>query len=96
MARFVIDRCMCSQEAFSSLLARCREQQLDWAQLGRISAAGRLCKHCRPWLQQALLSGQTCFTVDSGELRNGEVLYRHFCPPADEQPATDGAQTAPE
>lgn len=81
MTTFTIWRCQCTGQDFASLIDHCRGEGLDWNSLGQTSSAGRLCKHCRPWLQQALLSGQSQFVVDSEQIRNGEVLLRHFAGP---------------
>lgn len=69
--------------SFAELVDLAAREGVDWTTLGRCSGAGRLCKHCRPWLQQALAGGPLLYQVDSDLLRNGDVLYHHFCPPED-------------
>lgn len=85
MTRFVIDGCRCTGLSFARLLELGRSQQLDLPALQQMTRAGRLCKHCRPWLLQAWHSGCDQFEEDSSTLPNGEVLIRHFCPEANKR-----------
>lgn len=80
MTRFVIDACRCTGLGFDTLLEISRREQLDVAAVQQATCAGRLCKHCRPWLLRALQTGICRFEEDSSTLRNGDVLLQHFCP----------------
>lgn len=80
MSRFTVDRCRCAGASFADICALARAQGLDWNTLAQATAAGRLCRHCRPWLQQSLAGGPVRFELESTALRNGDVLLQHFCP----------------
>lgn len=78
MTVFLIDRCRCSGLSFAELLELARCEHLDLPAVQARTGAGRLCKHCRPWLQRVLDSGTCAFEEDSDTLRNGAVLFCHF------------------
>lgn len=80
MTRFVIDGCRCTGLSFENLLKISRREHLDQAALQQATSAGRLCKHCRPWLLRAMQTGVCRFEEDSSTVRNGAVLLQHFQP----------------
>ncbi len=77
---FVINGCRCARISFVDLIALCEREHLDLPTLKQRTGAGTLCKHCRPWLEQAVLNKTNSFTEDSATLRNGNVLLHHFHP----------------
>lgn len=56
-----IDRCVCTNQTFESLLALAREQELSLDELGCRTGAGRQCALCQPYLRKSLRTGQTVF-----------------------------------
>lgn len=56
-----IDRCICTNRTFASLLAQARRSGLDLDQLMDQSGASRGCGLCRPYLTYALAEGKVVF-----------------------------------
>lgn len=56
-----INRCVCCNRPFSSLLEEARERKWDFAQLVQHSGCGRQCGGCAPYLKRMLETGETSF-----------------------------------
>ena len=80
--QFEINGCRCARMSFADLLERCEQEHLDLPSLKQQTGAGTHCKHCRPWLDKAILTKTSSFTEDSNTLRNGAILLHHFHPDA--------------
>jgi len=57
-----IDRCVCTNRTFADLLDEAQADGLSLEQLMCESGAGNGCQLCRPYLQNAIRTGQTVFT----------------------------------
>lgn len=56
-----IDRCVCTNQSFASLLTIAREKHCDDDELRELTDAGNHCGLCRPYVKCALRTGQTVF-----------------------------------
>ncbi len=56
-----IDRCVCVDRPFASLLQDARDYGLSLEELGQCCGAGEGCGLCRPYLRRMLVTGQTVF-----------------------------------
>ena len=57
-----VSHCLCLGRSFDDLLKQARRDGLDLDQLMHQTGAGQGCGLCRPYLRQALQTGQTVFT----------------------------------
>jgi hypothetical protein len=60
----VITHCLCTGQTFASLCDRARRESLNLEAamaIPGLGAAGRRCGLCRPYLREALRTGQTTF-----------------------------------
>ncbi|WP_236254536.1 hypothetical protein [Mucisphaera calidilacus] len=57
-----IDRCVCTRQAFTDLLAQAERDGLNLDELALRTGASTCCGMCRPYLSAMLRSGQTVFT----------------------------------
>lgn len=58
-----IDRCVCTQRPFASLLDQARTEGLSLQQLAQESGASACCTMCGPYLRRCYRTGQTVFTA---------------------------------
>lgn len=56
-----INRCICTDRTFESLLRQAQAQKLSFEQLAQCTGASRQCGMCRPYLQRTIDTGQTVF-----------------------------------
>ncbi len=67
-----IDRCVCANRTFASLLGEAQHDDLSLDQLATRCGAGDGCRTCLPYLRQTLATGQTVYDAlieadDAGE-----------------------------
>ena len=63
----MVDRCVCTDSTFGSLLTAAREQNLGLDELAEQTGCGERCSLCRPFIRAALETGKTVF--DAAEAR---------------------------
>lgn len=56
-----IDRCVCTQRSFASLLHQARTENLTLPQLIDQTTASEHCGLCKPYLRECLRTGTTVF-----------------------------------
>lgn len=76
-AQYRIDRCQCTGRSFAELRQLCRERGWSEATLRQLTGAGNQCKHCRPFLQQALASELDAVPLPD-QHPQWQLLIRHF------------------
>jgi NAD(P)H-nitrite reductase large subunit len=57
-----ITHCVCTNRSFRSLIDEARRERLTLDELVRRTGASDGCGMCKPYLREALSSGQTVFT----------------------------------
>lgn len=57
-----IDRCICFDRTFASVLQEARQKRLAIAQVELSLGCGGGCGLCRPYLRRCLRTGETAFT----------------------------------
>jgi len=56
-----IDRCVCANRTLADLVGEARREGLDFDQLCDRSGASQGCELCKPYLREAMKTGQTVF-----------------------------------
>lgn len=72
-----IDRCVCTDQTFVSLLALARGQGLSIDELGCRTGAGKQCTMCLPYLRASLETGQTTFHELLATDEDADVIERY-------------------
>lgn len=84
---YTVDRCICTGVLFSEVLAL----EGDLRERMQQSGAGLNCKHCRPFLREALTSGSPRVVLSPGHPQFA-ALVQHFH--LQDEPQAPGCQSS--